>query len=90
MHQFSIGDRIRLSKLGESRNPRKRMKVGTVVGHKPYKPGPASVLVLFDGQTVPLRLHYSYIERIVDSAERRGDAIISQNVRRLVGPDKGK
>ena len=77
MHQFSIGDRIRLSKLGESRNPRKRMKVGTVVGHKHYKPGPASVLVLFDGQTVPLRLHYSYIERIVDSAERRGDAIIS-------------
>jgi hypothetical protein len=53
------------------------MKVGTVVGHKPYKPGPASVLVLFDGQTVPLRLHHSYIEPIVDSADQRGDAIIS-------------
>jgi Transposase zinc-ribbon domain len=74
MHQFSIGDRIRLSKLGESRNPRKRVKVGTVVSQKPYKPGPASVLVLFDGQTVPLRLHHSYIERIADSTEPRGSA----------------
>jgi hypothetical protein len=70
MHQFFVGDRIRLSKLGELRNPRKRAKVGTIISQRENKPGPSSVLVLFDGQTQPLRLHHSYIERIEDPAEK--------------------
>jgi hypothetical protein len=68
MHLFRIGDRVRLSTLGEMRNPRKWTKVGTVVSVKLHKSGPGSVLVLFDGRKEPSRLHRTYVERIDHSA----------------------
>ena len=64
MHPFQIGDRVRLSALGEMRNPRKSTKVGTVVSLKLHKSGPGSVLILFDGRKEPSRLHWTYVERI--------------------------
>jgi hypothetical protein len=67
-HSFGIGDRIRLSRIGEIRNPRKSAKVGTVVSVKLHKSGPNSVLVLFDGMKEPSRLHWTYVERIDHSA----------------------
>jgi hypothetical protein len=68
MHSLRIGDRIRLSRLGEIRNPRKSAKLGTVVSVKLHKSGPNSVLVLFDGRKEPSRLHWTYVERIDHSA----------------------
>jgi hypothetical protein len=64
MHPFRIGDRVRLSALGELRNPRKLTKVGTVVSLKFHKSGPSSVVILFDGRKEPDRLHWTYVERI--------------------------
>jgi hypothetical protein len=68
MHSLRIGDRIRLSRLGEIRNPRKSAKLGTVVSVKLHKSGPNSVLVLFDDRKEPSRLHWTYVERIDHSA----------------------
>jgi len=68
MHSLRIGERIRLSPLGETRNPRKSAKLGTVVSVKLHKSGPNSVLVLFDGRKEPCRLHLTYVERIDLSA----------------------
>jgi hypothetical protein len=72
MHSFRIGDRIRLSRLGEMRNPRKSPKVGTLVSVKLHKSGPSSVLVLFDGRKEPSRLHWTYVEQIDHSARGHG------------------
>jgi hypothetical protein len=71
-HSFGIGDRIRLSRIGEIRNPRKSAKVGTVLSVKLHKSGPSSVLVLFDGRKEPNRLHWTYVERIDHSAGGHG------------------
>ena len=68
MHQFQIGDRVQLSRLGELRNPRKVAKVGTVISLKLHKSGPGSVLILFDGRKEPSRFHWTYVERIDCSA----------------------
>ena len=68
MSEFSPGDRVQLTQLGELRNPRKSSKVGTLLAHKPHKSGTASVVILFDGLKEPCRLHKTYIERI----ERQG------------------
>jgi hypothetical protein len=67
-HSLGIGDRIRLSQIGEIPNPRKSSKVGTVVSVKLHKSGPNSVLVLFDGMKEPSRLHWTYVERIDHAA----------------------
>ena len=72
MRQFRVGDRVRLSKLGELRNPRKVVKVGIVVSVKLHKSGTGSVLILFDGRKEPSRLHWTYVERIDYSARGRG------------------
>jgi hypothetical protein len=72
IHSFGIGDRVRLSILGEIRNPRKSTKVGTVVSVKLHKSGPNSVLVLFDGRKEPSRLHWTYVERINRPARGHG------------------
>jgi len=71
MHQFRVGDRVKLSKLGEQRSPRKSSKLGTVVSLKLHKSGPASVLVLFNGRKEPSRLHWTYIEAIDSPTEGR-------------------
>jgi hypothetical protein len=69
MHQFQVGDRVKFSKLGEQRSPRKSAKVGTVVSRKRHKSGPASVLILFDDRKEPSRLHWTYIEPVDCSPE---------------------
>ena len=61
---FRPGARVRLSKLGEMRNPRKSVKVGRVVSVSGHKSGSASVLVQFDGLKEPTRLHWTYVEHI--------------------------
>ena len=68
MHSLRMGDRIRLSRLGEIRNPRKSAKLGTAASVKLHKSGPNSVLVLFDDRKEPSRLHWTYVERIDHSA----------------------
>ena len=60
---FKVGDRVRLSKLGQPRFPRTDARVGTVV-HIPdqKKGGRMWVRVLFDGRSTPMVIHRSYIE----------------------------
>jgi hypothetical protein len=70
--RFRIGDRVRLSALGEMRNPRKSAKVGTVISLNFHKSLPSSVRILFDGQKEPSRLHWTYVERIDYSARGHG------------------
>src|SRR5262245_16612164 len=55
---FEIGDRVRLSKLGEVRVGRTRSKVGTVVG---FGYSEARVRVLFDRLSQPVTLHRTYL-----------------------------
>jgi hypothetical protein len=62
--ELQPGDRVRLSELGELRNPRKTSRVGTVLAHKAYKSGPASILIMFDGMKQSCRMHRSYVERL--------------------------
>lgn len=61
--QFSIGARVRLSKLGEARNPRLKFTEGTIVGGSRYK---SSLRVVLDGRKTPLSLHRDYVEPIYD------------------------
>lgn len=71
VRHFQVGDRVQLSELGEVRIPRKSSKVGTVIRQTAHKPGPASILILFDGQKEPSRLHWTYVERIDRPSEER-------------------
>ncbi len=71
MSELSPGDRVRLTRLGELRNPRKSSRVGTVLAHRTHKSGAASVAILFDGTKNPSRMHRTYVERIEHSAKGR-------------------
>jgi hypothetical protein len=58
---FSLGDRVKLSALGERRCPRLAGKSGTVVGRSIYV---NSVAVLFDGNKSPRTFHGAYLEAV--------------------------
>jgi len=57
--RISIGARIKMSKLGRSRNRHFADKEGTVVGSGRLN---RSFRVLFDGRKTPITLHQDYIE----------------------------
>jgi hypothetical protein len=52
-----IGDRVRLSALGQERSPR-MTRTGVIVGAIG-----SSFAVLLDGSKVPVRLHKTYLEK---------------------------
>lgn len=54
-----VGARIKMSKLGQSRNRHFADKEGTVVGSGRLN---RSFRVLFDGRKTPITLHQDYIE----------------------------
>jgi hypothetical protein len=54
---LSIGDRVRLSALGQERSP-KMVRTGEIVGAVG-----SSFAVLLDGAKRSLRLHFSYLEK---------------------------
>ena len=58
---FSLGDRVKLSALGEMRCQRLAGKTGTVVGRSVYV---NSVAVLFDGNKSPSTIHGAYLEAL--------------------------
>lgn len=58
---FSIGDRVRISTLGELRCPRLAGKTGTVVGRSIYV---NSIAVLFDGNKSSSTVHGNYLEAL--------------------------
>jgi hypothetical protein len=57
---FEIGDRVCLSRLGESRLKRAPSKAGTVIG---FGFSAARVRVRFDGLSQPTTLHETYLEK---------------------------
>lgn len=61
---FKLGDRVQLSALGKQRSPRMRVQAGEVTGVAKPVSGGGTVDVLFDGNTMPTRIHRSYIEPI--------------------------
>jgi hypothetical protein len=61
VHGFAVGDRVRLSSLGKTRNPR-TVPTGQIVSIYSRKSGYGSVYVLLDGLTSPRRLHWSYLD----------------------------
>lgn len=63
---FEIGDRVCLSKLGESRIRKPHARAGTVVGFGFSK---TRIRVLFDGRRQPTTLHCSYLS--MDEGEER-------------------
>lgn len=63
---IKVGDRVRLSELGRSRNKKVRAETGTVVGIPKHASGGGSFEVLMDGNKEATRLHRSYIEIIHD------------------------
>jgi len=69
MHDFRLGDRVKLSELGESRSPRMLSKTGIIQRIKHHKSGSGGVVVLFDGMKEPRKLHWTCIEPIVHSAK---------------------
>ena len=61
--ELNIGDRVRLSTLGQERSSRMRLhRRGTVVGLPAFEFGGQTVAVLLDGNKHPTRLHRSYLE----------------------------
>ena len=54
---LSIGDRVRLSALGQQRSP-KMIRTGEIVGAIG-----SSFAVLLDGAKTSVRLHFSYLEK---------------------------
>jgi hypothetical protein len=56
-----IGERCKMSSLGDTRNPRLAGREGTVVGISRLN---SSIRVLFDGRKTPMSLHKNYIEPI--------------------------
>ena len=81
---FHVGDRVRLSKLGQPRFPRTDARFGTVVYiPDPKKGGRMWVRVLFDGRTSPMAIHRSYIEpasSAIDKSRHRSsvDDVLTQ------------
>ena len=65
---FQVGDRVRLSAIGESRLPRSRKKAGVVVG---FGQSESRVRVLLDGRARPLTLHSTYL--VKDDAVTKRD-----------------
>lgn len=59
---FSIGDRVQISKLGASRCPRLAGRAGVIVGRSIYA---HSVSVQFDGNKTKSTFHQDYLQRIV-------------------------
>ena len=57
---LSIGDRVKLSSLGEERSPR-MARTGVIVGAIG-----SSFEVLMDGAKIPVRLHRSYLEKAAE------------------------
>lgn len=55
---LEVGDRVRLSELGESRTLRAAVKTGKVVG---FGHSDTRVRVRFDGRSQPITLHRSYL-----------------------------
>jgi hypothetical protein len=64
--RLEIGDRVCLSKLGESRIKKPHSKAGKVVG---VGFSEARVRVLFDGLRRPITLHHSYLNKQQDLAK---------------------
>lgn len=58
---LQVGDRIRLSELGESRFPRAKKKSGTVIGFGYSENG---VRVRIDGRSQPMTLHRTYLVKV--------------------------
>ena len=58
MNLFEIGDRVCLSKLGESRIKKPRSRAGKVIG---FGSSETRIRVLFDGLSQPTTLHRSYL-----------------------------
>ena len=58
---IAIGERCKLTSLGDARNPRLAGRQGTVVGSGRLN---SSVRVLFDGRKTPMSLHKNYIEPV--------------------------
>lgn len=65
---FEIGDRVRLSPLGESRLARSASKAGTVVG---FGFAASRLRVLLDERSVPITLHQSYVVREPGAGNRK-------------------
>ena len=63
---FTIGARVKLSKLGEVRNPRLKSTKGTIVGGSQYK---SSLRILLDGRKMPLSLRRDYIELVFGDSQ---------------------
>jgi hypothetical protein len=63
LHQFQVGDRVRLSELGRTRVPGKRTAVGTVSVENRLAVSD-NVRILFDGSKRSMRLHHTWIEPI--------------------------
>ena len=59
--EFSLGDRVKFSSLGEKRCPRLAGKIGTVVGRSIYV---NSVAVLLDGNKSPRTIYGAYLEAV--------------------------
>ncbi len=77
---FEIGDRVRLSKLGESRIRKPRSKAGKVVG---FGFSEARVRVLFDGLRRPT-LHHSYLNKQQDLARHTDETrVVSDRIATL-------
>ena len=72
---FEIGDRVRLSSLGESRIKKPRSKAGKVVGYGSSK---ARVRVLFDGLSQPTTLHHSYLTEEQETARPSEPALATR------------
>jgi hypothetical protein len=68
---FKIGDRVCLSKLGESRIKKPRSRAGRVVG---FGSSEAKIRVLFDGLSQPTTLHNSYL---IKEQEKQGEATLA-------------
>ena len=58
--ELKLGDRVRLSELGVSRSP--KIKVHTGVVAVSWLASSAIIVVLFDGNKRPTRIHCSYVE----------------------------
>lgn len=63
--KFSIGDRVRLSEIGQKRKPRLSQSRVTVMGFTQMFSG---CRVLLDGNKRPTLLHETYIEKGPDRA----------------------
>jgi hypothetical protein len=56
---FRVGDRVRLSQLGQQRMPHNKGTKAKVVG---YGRSDTRIRVVFDGSAYPISIHASYLE----------------------------